>query len=101
MAKMTQKAMKAAVDALPVAAEGRTYLCIGPFCWGKDANAARAIANAKRNYSKTYYPEFVFMLYECGVQTTVNGIDGGYTYQEADGAPKTVLSFNMPESKTA
>lgn len=99
--KMTQKAMKAAVEALPVAAEGRTYLCIGPFCWGKAPKAADAVANAKRNYSKTYYPNFVFDLYECGTRTTVNSIDGGFTYFEEDGVPKKVLSFNMPEAKTA
>lgn len=99
--QMTQKALKETLITLPPAAEGRKYLCIGPFCWGADTDAAVAVENAKRNYSKTYYPTWGFILYECGRRTTVNGIDGGYSYYEEDGAPKEVLRYRFPEEKAA
>lgn len=48
--------MKRTIKDLTPAPTGYTHLVVGPYCWGKDAEPAKALANAKREMPRSYFP---------------------------------------------
>ena len=61
------------------APSGMTYIAIGPFCWGKGITAKKAVANAKKNLSRSYLPESYVPSYHvmlCPTEAYVNDMGG-------------------------
>jgi len=75
----------------PVAAPGRTYLVIGPYCWGRDPNPTRALALASGNFSRSlfkpnYRPQYELLDVPLG--TYVNDF-GGFVMSECAEGDRT------------
>jgi hypothetical protein len=47
-----------------VAAEGMTFIVIGPYCWGRSTEAKAALANAKREYPRSMFKDSFVPTYE-------------------------------------
>lgn len=96
MKKLTQASILGAHGA--TAAAGRCYLCLGPMCWGKASTAAKAVANAKSNWSRHYNPTFAFILYDAPADAYVDEM--GYI-RWADGEQKLteLARYNVPQAK--
>ena len=86
------RTQKTTYPALPT---GRTYLCVGPMCWGKDDDAAKAIANAKKNWPRIYAPKFCYILFDAPADAYVD--DMGYTrWKNGQEQIREVVRVNMP-----
>jgi hypothetical protein len=54
--------MAKAKSSFPPLADDREYLCMGPNCWGRDKDAKKAIATAKKHssYDRTGWKYLLF-----------------------------------------
>jgi hypothetical protein len=105
----TSHAVLAQLDAMPEATAGRVYLCIGPHCYGRSANALQAERNARKHQpGSTYMPRsgWGWILYDTPIGTTVDEMDGGISWprqddQGNDNQPARELArFNVPERRS-
>lgn len=67
------------IKTLPTLPEGRTYLVVAPFAWGRDRNIATAIKYCKANFSRTYGGEWRFRVYDAPGDTTLDAFGHSYT----------------------
>ena len=87
-----------AVSDLPALPAGRTYLVMGPYCWGKDPDPAAAVKKARSNSPRWLgAPAWQFMVFDAPADAQVD--DMGYIRWK-DGRQKCpqVAAFNMPEA---
>lgn len=105
----TPPAVQAQLAALPEAAEGRRYVLVAPFCWGKGKTAQQAEAYARQNRARSYEPArgWCWILFDAPANTEIHDVDGSLSWQLPEGvernsseaqaiAARQVLSFNMP-----
>lgn len=77
--------------ALPVASEGLTYLCIGPFCWGKAKDAVKAASNARSEGGPGKY-----VLHLVNEEARVDDVSGGFHYSKSTpGIRLNIVEFNL------
>lgn len=48
--------IKCTIRELAAAQPGHTHIAVGPYCWGSDADATKALANAKAMMPRSYLP---------------------------------------------
>lgn len=66
------------------------YICVGPHCWGRDADPLKAVANAKKHYFQAY-GRWQYVLYRCSPGAYVNDLWGNIQYP-LDGYEPVVVS---------
>lgn len=96
---------RAALEALPPAADDRVYMAIGPNCWGRGRTGQEAVKNARREFP-SYNGKWRYILYDAPKGSWVDDIDGGLQWEwdatkgEPEPAPARLLyRHNMEEKK--
>ena len=90
-----------------VAPEGRKFLVVGPFCWGKGKTVAEAVKNAKSNRVRSYEGKEGWRFFVCDVIENAYVDDmGGIRWtvekgQNVDSGYREIGRFNLPEKKEA
>lgn len=84
---------------IPALVEGRLFLCVGPFCWGRGQTAEEAIKNAKSNRTQSYEGPrgWRYVLYDIDPDTYVESAFGGLCYVPKEGVVpyREILRYNM------
>ena len=70
------------------------YICVGPHCWGRDADPLKAVANAKKHYFQSY-GKWCYVLYRCTPETYVDDIWGEVRFP-LEGYEPVVVSRKKP-----
>src|SRR5260221_10929579 len=86
-----------ALNSVPPIADGRVYLCVGPFCWGRAKTPGAALKNAQANRVKIYEGKggWRWIMFDAAPDDHVDGM-GLISYKgtPAD-APRKLVTFNV------
>lgn len=72
---LPQSAALKYIKTLPDCPASLLYIVIGPFCYGKDANAFKAVKLARSNGGKGTYT-----IHRVNKDAEISGVDGGLSY---------------------